>query len=478
MKNKDIFEALGGIDADVVLAAAPEGAEVKKNVRKPHKHGWIKWVVVAACLSLLVTTAFAAGAGLPPFEEPVVNNGTELKSDDALVVALVEYLNELEVDHDMPAITTADKMDAIRDGQQALHVAFDPSKPYFVCAYSADGQQSGEYTWLKYANVGDITKEYEDLQMALAFQINPSLFVKDIMTEDATVPTMEHFQPYEPQFNEGLNTKAADTFDETFIYLNSSEENAVYYSTTAYDHEWVTVPCTYYKDQYYVSRPCYTLSPDGKRVEIDTYADLREHYIAIETKTPEYKEVANEDGVITGFGLTEIESFALAIIITEENTEELNDFFDYMVNEAMKSDKISFEVMNQLRHYVSDQSRDELTDDFWIPSKIWIIVYIDYSLATEEEWYKACENTEFITLKTAFYDECCSDILAERPYIGNEDREIYIIYRHADENCPDRSPLSEVLADVYHDYEIIKNLAELDYVTKIEVSYLYSWYES
>ena len=213
MKNKDIFEALGGIDADVVLAAAPEGAKGKKNVRKPRKQGWIKWVVVAACLSLLVTTAFAAGSGLPPFEEPVVNNGTELKSDDALVVALVEYMNELEVDHDMPAITTADKMDAIRDGQQALHVAFDPSKPYFVCAYSADGQQSGEYTWLKYANVGDITKEYEDLQMALAFQINPSLFVKDIMTEDATVPTMEHFQPYEPQFNEGLNTKAADTFD-------------------------------------------------------------------------------------------------------------------------------------------------------------------------------------------------------------------------------------------------------------------------
>lgn len=62
MKNKDIFEALGGIDADVVLAAAPEGAKVKKNVRKPHKHGWIKWIVVAACLSLLVTTVFAVSS--------------------------------------------------------------------------------------------------------------------------------------------------------------------------------------------------------------------------------------------------------------------------------------------------------------------------------------------------------------------------------------------------------------------------------
>ncbi len=62
MKNKDIFEALGGIDADVVLAAAPTGEKGKKNLHKPHKQGWIKWVVVAACLSLLVTTVFAVSS--------------------------------------------------------------------------------------------------------------------------------------------------------------------------------------------------------------------------------------------------------------------------------------------------------------------------------------------------------------------------------------------------------------------------------
>ena len=299
MKNKDIFEALGGIDADVVLAAAPEGAKVKKNVRKPHKHGLIKWIVVAACLSLLVTTVFAAGSGLPPFEEPVVNNGTELKSEDALVIALVEYLNELEVDHDMPAITTADKMDAIRDGQQALHVAFDSSKPYFVCAYSAGGQKSGEYVWIKYNDASEITEQCSYLQMALAFQINPSLFVKDIMTEDAEVPTMEHFQPYEPQFNKGVNTKAADTFDETFIYLNSSEENAVYYSTTAYDHEWVTVPCRYFENEYYVEKKIYIEFPDGSREEIDTYSDLGEYYDGIEPVTHESYKNKNEDGTVS-----------------------------------------------------------------------------------------------------------------------------------------------------------------------------------
>ncbi|MBR2346349.1 MAG: hypothetical protein IKA68_01950 [Clostridia bacterium] len=476
MKKEKLIDAITDIEPDVL----DRYFDMKKGFserKKPHKHAWIKWVVIAACLSLLVTTVFAAASdNNQPYKKPDGNNGTELAAEDALVIALVEYLNELEVDHDMPAITTADKMDAIRDGQQALHVAFDSSKPYFVCAYSADGQKSGEYVWIKYADASEITEQCSYLQMALAFQINPSLFVKDIMTEDATVPTMEHFQPYEPQFNEGVNTKVADTFDETFIYLNSSEENAVYYSTTAYDHEWVTFPCRYFENEYYVRIPYRIVHPDGSRVRI--YEDLREHYAAVVASKRTTTEVVNGDGTITEVGLAPIEDFALAITITEENNEELNDFFDYMVSEAMESDKISFDVMNQLRHYISDQMRDELIYDYWVPSRIWIAVHIDYNLATEEEWYKACENTEFITLKTAFYDEYCSDILAERPYIGNEDREIYITYRHADENCPDRRPLSEVLIDVYHDYEIIKKLAELDYVTKIEVSYLYSWYES
>ena len=144
MKKEKLIDAITDIEPDVLdrYFDMKNGFSERK---KPHKHGWIKWVVIAACLSLLVTTVFAATAEFLPFEKPDENKGTELAADDALVIALVEYLNELEVDHDMPAITTADKMDAIRDGQQALHVAFDSSKPYFVCAYSAGGQKSGEY---------------------------------------------------------------------------------------------------------------------------------------------------------------------------------------------------------------------------------------------------------------------------------------------------------------------------------------------
>jgi hypothetical protein len=189
-------------------------------------------------------------------------------------------------------------------------------------------------------------------------------------------------------------------------------------------------------------------------------------------------EVTNVNGVTSGFGLTKIEDFALAITFTEEDNKELNDFFDYMVNETITTDKIEFTIIDQRRNYF-DSQRDpsETYYAYWFPARFWIVVHIDYSLATDEEWYKACENAELATLHTAFYDEYCSNLLAERPYIGNGEREINIIYRHADEHCTDQPPLSEVLIDVYHDYEIIKNLAELDYVTNVEVIYWYSFYE-
>ena len=476
MKKEKLIDAITDIEPDVL----DRYFDMKKGFserKKPHKHGWIKWVVIAACLSLLVTTVFAAASdNNQPYKKPD-EKGTELVAEDALVIALVEYLNELEVDHDMPAITTADKMDAIRDGQQALHVAFDPSKPYFVCAYSADGQQSSEYTWLKYANVDDITKEYEDLQMALAFQVNPSLFVKDIMTENATVPTMEHFQPYEPQFNEGVNTNAADTVDETFIYLNSSEENAVYYSTTAYDHEWVTVPCRYLDNEYYFVREAHKKFPDGFILDLDD-KDLGSYEYSISTITNLHEGITNADETITYLGLVTVDWFADVIESTIVDNEELKNFFEFMEKEELETDEIGFNIKKQFLHYLyGKEDKSNLNEISWISADITIIVYCDYDLATEEEWYKACDDTEFETLNTAFFDEYCADLSQKYHRLYYTSGGLELNYTHADENCPDEKPLSDVLTDFYKDYEFIKSLlAEKEYITKIAVVYTYSFY--
>lgn len=480
MKKEKLIDAITEIDPDVLdrYFSMKKGFSTRK---KPHKQGWVKWVVVAACLGLLITTVFAASSEHnQPFKEPVVNNGTELKADDALVSALVEYLNELEVDHDMPTITTADKMDAVRDGQQALHVAFDPSKPYFVCAYSADGQKNGEYTWLKYTKVGDITKEYSDLQMALAFQVNPSLFVKDIMTEDAEVPTMEHFQPFEPQFNEGLNTKAADTFDETFIYLNSSEGDTVYHSTTAYDHEWVTLPCRYLDGEYYYVRKSQKRYGDVFIFDYDD-KELGDYYLGMQavTHSDPYEIIKHDDGGISYILMVKVDWFADVIESAIIEDEELKNFFEFMEKEELETDEIGFFIQRQFHHYAYGKAdKSELDNDFWIPAEFTILLGCNYDLATDEEWYKACEDTEFSTLNTAFFNEYCADLsykYCSLRYTGG----LELDYQHADENCPDEKPLSDVLTDFYKDYEFIKSLlAEKEYITKIAVVYTYSFYAS
>ena len=63
-------------------------------------------------------------------------NGTMvLQSQDALVCTLVEYLRDLLYEYDLADTSTAIKIDEIKNGKQALHVGFDKSEYYFVCAY-------------------------------------------------------------------------------------------------------------------------------------------------------------------------------------------------------------------------------------------------------------------------------------------------------------------------------------------------------
>ena len=257
-----------------------------------------------------------------PIEIPDSNDDAELSTNDPLVISLVKYLNDTLADHDMPDNSMAVKMDAIRDGRQALHIAFDSSKPYFVCAYLANALDSetidychiNEYVWVKYATAEEIAVDYNSLKMVVAFQVNPALFVKDIMKEDAAVPSMEHFQPYEPLFSEGVNTKTADTFDETFIYLNSSEGDTVYHSTSAYNNDWVTIPCIYLDKEYYIMQNIRTVYPDGTGYEVNINDCFDKYYnILTNFMDTEKYSVTDEKGRTTFYGLIEINDFSNCI---------------------------------------------------------------------------------------------------------------------------------------------------------------------
>ena len=251
-------------------------------------------------------------------DAPEDNVDPDNQVDEDLIVALVDYLKTLSYDYELFPHSTADKIDDIKNGKQALHVAFDSSNTYFVCAYldeisTADKffhDHADEYTWVKYEKAEEIYEKYNDLSLVVAFQINPSLFVKDIMSEDAAVPAMEHFQPYEPQFNEGVNTKAADTFDETFIYLNSSDKDTVYHSISIYYDYTVNIPCICLDGQYYVYKDLYSVFADGSRDNVNVSYDFGEYYDCLVSVMDTEKYTLNENGITTVYGLITIDDFA------------------------------------------------------------------------------------------------------------------------------------------------------------------------
>ena len=247
---------------------------------------------------------------------------TELQNQDVLVCTLIKYLQDLFVSYDLPDTSTAIKINEIKNGKQALHVEFDKSGYYFVCAYydnthedeTTDYCCATNYTWVKFENPNEIREKYKDLRFVVAFQINKSSFVTDIITKDATVPNIEHFQEYVPNFNNGLNTNVAITFDTSFIYLNSSDEKNVYHSISAYDNVLKTLPCISLNEQYYVIKELYTIYADGTNSGSDVISDFGEYYDAlINIMDATSYSVTDEKGRTTFYGLIEINDFSNCI---------------------------------------------------------------------------------------------------------------------------------------------------------------------
>ena len=247
---------------------------------------------------------------------------TELPNNDALVCTLIEYLQDLFVDHDMPDTSTAIKIDEIKNGKQALHVGFDKSKYYFVCAYYDNTHEdeitdyccATNYTWVKFESPNEISEKYNALSFVVAFQINKASFVDDILTKDAIVPNIEHFQEYIPKFNNGLNNNDTIEFDTSFIYLNSSDDRNVYHSISAYYNVLRTLPCISLNEQYYITIELYTIYADGTRSDGNIISDFGKYYDALVNvmDTTSYS-VTDEQGRTNFYGLIEISAFANCI---------------------------------------------------------------------------------------------------------------------------------------------------------------------
>ncbi|MBE6565670.1 MAG: hypothetical protein E7659_01045 [Ruminococcaceae bacterium] len=247
---------------------------------------------------------------------PTTATGEELDKNSDLIVALVTYLQERNMDILMPPVSFTTQIYDIKQGNQPLHVAFDPDDYYFVCAYNNKKFNYDDCTWVRYQDETAIQEYYNGIKLEKAFQINRSLSVTDILPSDKPVPDMEHFSLYEPVFENGINIADAEIFDQTFIYLNDSTDETIYYSIGKYDYKMLVIPCVYFENQYYLSFRHYVIDFDGKQVEKGSYEGMFGDYCDVlsDKAVAEKYSVTNDGGFTWFYVLVPLEDFVNGVL--------------------------------------------------------------------------------------------------------------------------------------------------------------------
>ena len=259
---------------------------------------------------------------------PENNDGgpVELKDDDELVKVLKKQLKNALMHYDISATSPERQMDDIKNGDQALLVDFQASSVYYVCAYSGSGHDElegpyccvDEYVWVKYDNIEDVREIYKDKKIAASFQMNIAPLVRDIISGEEGAVNVENFTQFEARFENGALANEPSSFDDTFIYINSSDKKNIYHSLSLPNHNAYKIPCVYFDGKYYVSGFLYHANPGGEVSESDGFANLKmlvgKYYDDIITvmDTETYR-ITYEDGTICVYGIIEIGDFVKCI---------------------------------------------------------------------------------------------------------------------------------------------------------------------
>ena len=94
--------------------------------------------IILICLTLLCGcfshTGRFADTDSNTYEQSFAVEDSDTLTDE-LIDALVEYLQGLGVEYELPDTSLSIKIDKIKKGQQPLLVDFDPDIFYFVCGY-------------------------------------------------------------------------------------------------------------------------------------------------------------------------------------------------------------------------------------------------------------------------------------------------------------------------------------------------------
>ena len=204
---------------------------------------------------------------------------------------------------------------------QPLLIKFNADDYYYACAYYTPTHEypeneshhfccADQYIWVRYDSPEQIAEQHDGMNLVCAFQINQTLYCKDIGHEGGLSKDLSYFHRYTPVFENGFNVAPCIEFDQTFIYLNDSNLETAYHSTELFNHGHKSFECVELDGQLYVPLYLYTEKADGtKSNTADLAQELDSYYDRVMSVmvTGRYSVYNDKNGSIKYYGLIPLE---------------------------------------------------------------------------------------------------------------------------------------------------------------------------
>ncbi|MBQ7336633.1 MAG: hypothetical protein IJW92_09205 [Clostridia bacterium] len=248
----------------------------------------------------------------------------EVPLDDSLVSALRDYLKNLFTEYDLLASDSfEDKLTSIKQGKLPIHVVLDSSNYYYACAYYMENPEQhpessclfyccvDDYIWVGFENEQQIPDSYQGNEFVVAFQINLTSLCQNILEEENSNITSEHFQIYETEFTDGFNTAPPLSVSDAYVYLASAKQNPLYFCNRHTLHKYSSFSCIQLDGQWYIPMRIATEYADGDLHEVSLASNFGVYYDDLTSImiTGQYSTTA-ENGNTYHYGLFKLEDIA------------------------------------------------------------------------------------------------------------------------------------------------------------------------
>ena len=246
---------------------------------------------------------------------------TDEELQEKIYSHLTDYLEMYGAEILIVPRTFEDHINDIKKGKRPILVKISPEDYYYVCAYYnashdySEGEDDlycccNDYTWVSFENATDIAEEYNGEKFIAAFQLNTSSLTCDLLSKEASVPIIQHFQMFEPEFFEGFNIKEPDEFNHEVVYLTPSNADVILYCMSNVEYQLSYVGCMYYENEYFIKTLIKMEPEKGACIDNDLNDEFGEYYDylidSVRYKTYEYK---TSSGTAVCYLLTDLNSF-------------------------------------------------------------------------------------------------------------------------------------------------------------------------